>query len=276
MEIYQGIVLGILQGLTEFLPVSSSGHLVLGQFFFDVREPGIFFEISVHMGTLLAVIVVFFNDIKQMITAFFKYMALFPSIKKFQEMTRRDRDARMLLLIGIGSIPTALIGLFLKPYIDPMFGSVKFVGCMLLVTGTFLWFTRKVNKKGVDIMGVTPKHVLLIGFCQGLAVLPGISRSGATITAGLFSGLERETAARFSFLLSIPAITGAEIVSLKDFFEQNIVFDMSTFYGTLASFLIGYAALIGLMKVVRTGKLHIFAPYCWMLGLMVLGGSFLL
>ena len=274
MEIYQGVVLGILQGLTEFLPVSSSGHLALGRFFFGITEPGIFFEISVHMGTLLAVIVVFFDDIKSMLLSLLKHIKTFTSLKQLRDGASKDKDLRMIMLILLGSIPTAFIGLFLKSYVDVMFRSVGFVGCMLLITGTFLWMTRNFSKTGVDIIKTTPQKALIIGLCQGMAVMPGISRSGSTIAAGLFLGIDRETSARFSFLLSIPAIMGAELVSMKDFFAQNISLDMATVYGTLVSFIVGYAALIVLMKVVKKGRFHLFAPYCWILGIIAVGVSF--
>ena len=267
MEIYQGIILGILQGLTEFLPVSSSGHLALGQSFFGITEPALFFDVSLHMGTLLAVVVVFFQDIKRMIIALLGLGKQLFSGKKALKTLKKDEDIRFVFLIIAASIPTALLGLGFKPYVHTLFSSVSFVGCMLLITGTFLWMTRHASPKGDGVMEFSVKRALWVGLCQGLAVIPGISRSGATISAGLFLGIDRETAARFSFLLSIPAILGAEILSLKDFMEQGFSIDVAaTLWGTFIAFVVGYAALVLLLRIVRKGRLHFFAPYCWALG----------
>ena len=271
MEIYQGIILGILQGLTEFLPVSSSGHLALGQSFFGITEPALFFDVSLHMGTLLAVIVVFFKDIKGMLLALFALVKQLFSGENTGVMIKNNEEIRFAFLIIVGSIPTALLGLGFKPYVHTLFSSVSFVGCMLLITGTFLWLTRKVPTKGDGIMAFGVKRALLVGVCQGMAVIPGISRSGATISAALFSGIDRETAARFSFLLSIPAIVGAMMLSLKDFIEHGSAINITaTLCGTLIAFVVGYGALVFLMGIVKKGRLHLFAPYCWALGLLAI------
>ncbi|SMC38228.1 Undecaprenyl-diphosphatase [Desulfocicer vacuolatum DSM 3385] len=271
MEIYQGIILGILQGLTEFLPVSSSGHLALGQSFFGITEPALFFDVSLHMGTLLAVVVVFFQDIKRMLISLFELIKLIFSGKEFLETVKTDENVRLAFLIIVASIPTAFLGLGFKPYVHTLFSSVSFVGCMLLVTGTFLWMTRHVAPQGDGVMTFGMKRALLVGLCQGLAVIPGISRSGATISAGLFGGIDRETAARFSFLLSIPAIVGAEILSIKDFMQHGSSIDLgATLCGTVIAFVVGYGALIFLMRIVRKGRLHLFAPYCWALGIVAI------
>lgn len=271
METYQAIVLGILQGLTEFLPVSSSGHLALGQYLFAIKEPALFFDVSLHVGTLLAVAVVFFKDIRSMVQALFELViSMLKSDGNVKRKLQENPDIRLVLLIITGSIPTALLGLFIKQYIDLLFGSINFVGTMLLVTGTFLWLTKDVKKSESGIMEMGYKQAILIGLCQGMAVFPGISRSGATISAALFSGIGRETAARFSFLLSIPAILGAEVLSFRDFLSQGISFDFSVIYGTLVSFVVGYLALIILLRIVRKGRLHLFAPYCWIVGVMAI------
>ncbi len=271
MEIYQAIILGILQGLTEFLPVSSSGHLALGQYSLGITEPTLFFDVSLHMGTLLAVAVVFYKDIRSMITSL---IGLGKSLSKFDnnvgEKFRNNPNIRVALFIILGSIPTALLGLFLKQYVESLFTSINFVGTMLLITGTFLWLTKTLPKSKVTIMAMDYKQALIIGLCQGMAVLPGISRSGSTISAALFMGVGRDTAARFSFLLSIPAILGAELLSFKDFISQGISFDFSIIYGTLISFVVGYLALILLLKIVKNGRLYLFAPYCWILGIIAI------
>lgn len=250
MEIYQGILLGILQGIAEFLPISSSGHLILGQHFFDLTEPMLAFDISVHMGTLGAIIIVFFKDIKNIL------------IKP---------DLKLISLIIIGCIPTALIGYIIKKWEEVIFSSVLLVGFMLIITGIILWQTRKKQDnsklKNLKAQDIGFKSALFIGVCQGIAVIPGISRSGATISAGLFANLDKKMAVKFSFLLSIPAIIGAQILQLTDSMGTPFVISKATLFGTLASFVTGYFALIILLKTVNNGKLHLFAPYCWIAGI---------
>lgn len=266
MELYQGLVLGVLQGLTEFLPVSSSGHLVLGQNFFGISEPALSFDVSVHIGTLVAVLVVFFEQIKAIFVSLGRLIRSAGSMDKIKQAVQEDGDVRFAALIIVGSIPTAIIGLILRNYVDLLFSSLVIVGSMLLVTGTFLWFTRLTPSGGKKVKEIRFRTAFFIGTCQGIAVIPGISRSGATIAAGLFSGVERETAARYSFLLSMPAIVGAELLMLKDSFATGIGFNFITLLSTLVAFIVGTLALVVLMRIVKKGRLHLFAPYCWALG----------
>lgn len=273
MEIYQAVALGLLQGLTEFLPVSSSGHLVMGHNFFRITEPVLSFDISLHMGTLGAVAVVFFREIKAMIISL---LNLFKSCfvrDNFKELVKKDKDLRLAALIITGSLPTAFLGLFFKQYVETFLSSLTMVGFMLIVTGTFLWFTRNIRDNRIKIKGFGFKKAIFIGICQGLAVVPGISRSGATIAAGLFAGIERETAARFSFLLSMPAIIGAEILSLKDSMGTGFFLDQATIYGTIVSFAVGLFALKLLLRIVKQGRLHFFAPYCWAAGIIAIAAG---
>ena len=270
MELYQGITLGIIQGLTEFLPVSSSGHLVLGQIFFGITQSQLVFDISVHMGTLLAVLVVYASDIKAMLVSaanfFFKAFFFKPVVSLFKE----DENLQMAGLILIGSIPTAIIGFGLKQFEHVLFTSKVLVGCMLILTGTVLWISRKYYFSENKTNGPGIKKALLIGVCQGIAVIPGISRSGSTIAAGMFLGLDRHKAAKFSFLLSIPAILGAQILSIKDMINNNLSIDPVTIYATITSFIIGLIALKILLTLVHSGKFHLFAPYCWLIGALVI------
>jgi len=260
MEIYQGVLLGILQGVTEFIPVSSSGHLILGQHFFNMTESMIAFGISVHIGTLASIALVFFKDIKIICTSIFKPVS-------------QKSDVKLLLLIITGSLPTLILGYIIKIWEDVIFSSILLVGCMLIITGTILWMTINIQttqtsqKKSMDTSEFTYRSAFIIGVVQGIAVIPGISRSGATIATGLFAGLDRKMAAKFSFLLSIPAIIGAEFLQLSEVTNQPIIITKATIFGTLASFITGYIALILLLKIIDRGKLHIFAPYCWALGI---------
>ncbi len=270
MELYQGIILGVLQGLTEFLPVSSSGHLVLGQIFFGMTESQLIFDISVHVGTLLAVIVVYLKDIGIILKSTINAAPKLISPAKFSAAWQEDSNLRFAGFIIMGSIPTAIIGLFLKKFEHVLFSSMLLVGCMLILTGTILWFSKGFygDKQTERQLGF--KNAIGIGIIQGLAVIPGISRSGSTIATGLFFGLSRDQAAKFSFLLSIPAIVGAEILGIKDIVEQGLSIDPVTIYATITSFIIGLIALKILLKLVHSGKFHLFAPYCWIVGVLVL------
>ncbi|MCG8566933.1 MAG: undecaprenyl-diphosphate phosphatase [Desulfobacterales bacterium] len=268
MEIYQGIVLGILQGLTEFLPVSSSGHLVLGQLFFGITESVLSFDISVHMGTLVAVLVVYRRDILAMLASLTAFGI--GSGDRSPAAFMADENRRLALWIIVGSVPTALAGLFIKRFEHLLFSSAPLVGCMLILTGLILWFSRRFYGNRPGQVSMDAKRALCIGLVQGCAVIPGVSRSGSTISAGLALGLDRDRAARFSFLLSIPAIVGAQILSFKDTWGQGLVIDPATICGTIVSFVTGLIALKLLLKLVHTGKFHLFAPYCWGVGLLVL------
>jgi undecaprenyl-diphosphatase len=272
MNSTEAIILGIIQGLTEFLPVSSSGHLVLFQHLFGLKEAELFFDVCVHLGTLLAVIVVFRQEIKNIILALMRLIASLGSKKRVLQKIESDPDLKMALLIVIGSIPTAVLGYLFRGIADRLFGSAFIAGLMLMVTGLLLWITRwattRVEQPGADRL--TPKNALIVGVVQGLAIIPGISRSGSTISIGLMLGINRETAARYSFLLSIPAIIGAGLLSLKDGLSQTDLAIQISLIGAAAAALVGYGALKSLLQVVKKGQLHLFAPYCWLVGILAI------
>jgi len=275
MELYQGIILGIIQGLTEFLPVSSSGHLVLGQIFFGITESQLPFDISVHMGTLLAVLVVYASDIRAILVSVFGFISKAVSLKPMAHLLKEDKNIQLAGLIVIGSIPTAFIGLILKQFEHILFASEVLVGFMLILTGTILWASKNFYFSKSKKDGFSIKKALIIGVGQGLAVIPGISRSGTTIALGMFLGLDRHNAAKFSFLLSIPAILGAQILSIKDMINSGLVIDPITIYATIASFITGLLALKLLLSLVHSGRFHLFAPYCWLIGSLVLLSKFI-
>jgi len=270
MELYQGVILGVLQGLTEFLPVSSSGHLVLGQIFFGMSQSQLIFDISVHVGTLLAVMVVYASDILAILVSLARFFSNVITFKPIAPMLKEDKNLKLAVLIVIGSIPTAFIGFALKQFEQFLFTSLLLVGVMLIVTGTILWCSRRFYLSKNEKDGFGKKQALIIGISQGVAVIPGISRSGTTIAVGMFLGLDRHMAAKFSFLLSIPAILGAEILSIKHIMENNLVIDFVTITATIVSFITGLAALKLLLKLVHSGRFHLFAPYCWFMGTLVL------
>ncbi len=270
MQPLQAVILGIIQGLTEFLPVSSSGHLVIFQHLFGLKEPELFFDICVHLGTLVAVIIFFRKEIEAIIISISRFVKLYFKKKVSFVYIFEDVDTKLAFLIVVGTIPTAILGLLFHKVADLLFSSVVIVGFMLLLTGFLLLGTRWVKNVGESITHFSIKDALIIGLMQGIAIMPGISRSGATIAIGLFLGLNRETAARYSFLLSIPAILGAAMLSLIDVSTNSAFPLMVSFIGAFTSCIVGYSALRLLVYIVKQGRLHIFAPYCWLAGVIAL------
>lgn len=274
MNWIEAVVLGVVQGLTEFLPVSSSGHLVLFQHLFGLVEPELLFDISVHVGTLLAVLVVFYRDILQMLGALVRLPGLVQATGGWGALFSSQPEIRLMAMIVAGCLPTALLGILFAKIAEQLFGTLWLVGAALLVTGTFLWFTRRQKKVGRPIAKMRLKDALIIGFIQGLAIIPGISRSGATISAALYLGVDRELAGRFSFLLAIPAIIGALVLGMD---SEAVHTDMAMgtiVLGSLTAAVVGYLALVVLLKMVKKGQLHRFAPYCWLVGLAAISISF--
>ncbi len=270
MGTFQAIILGIIQGLTEFLPISSSGHLVLFQQFFGLKEPELYFDISVHLGTMVAVFIYFIRDIQAILSSVTRSTVLFFSQKASLSDLYQEPDFKLAILIVIGSVPTAIIGVLFKKISDQLFSSLSIVGVTLIITGLILWATRFVKSEGKPIGGFSAKDALSIGVMQGLAIIPGISRSGSTIAVGLFLGLNRETAARFSFLLSIPAIMGAAVLILKDISEGMAIPVKEMLIGGVTACVIGYLSLRFLVYIVKKGQMYFFAPYCFLVGFLIL------
>ena len=265
------IVLGIVQGLTEFLPISSSGHLVLLQVFWQQPQLGpeklLLLDASVHFATLLAVLWVFRARVVQLLRTPLSYVVPI-------RMSNRERDDGMRLwgLLLIGTIPTALIGLLLQRQIEQAFTSASAVGISLLITGVLLFFAgrRTTDNRGLEEMRI--RDALLIGTMQGLAIFPGISRSGFTIGAGLLLGLEQKLAAEFSFLLAVPAILGAMLMEVLKIHQQQIGISLLGPYlvGSLLALVTGIVALRWLLRLLQNGRLGYFAYYCWGLGIFAL------
>ncbi|RQD75409.1 MAG: undecaprenyl-diphosphate phosphatase [Candidatus Syntrophonatronum acetioxidans] len=259
MSLWEAVFLGIIQGLTEFLPVSSSGHLVITQYILGVKKPGVTFEVIVHFGTLLSVLWVFYYDIKRIVLA-----GLW--------ITSDLEARRMFYLLIIGCIPTGLMGLLLHSLFVGFFNSVLIVGFMLLLTGSLLWIINwKVpGKKKAGKM--TFWDALFIGLFQGLAIIPGISRSGATISAALFKDLNRETAVRYSFILALPAILGASLMEFRKLIlgVNESEFILYLVAGAVLAFLSGVLAIRTFIRFLHLNKLHYFAYYCWLTGSLVI------
>ncbi|MFV1951796.1 MAG: undecaprenyl-diphosphate phosphatase [Nitrospinota bacterium] len=266
MSLIKSFILGIVQGLTEFLPVSSSGHLVLFQQLFGLSEPDLLFDVMLHFGTLIAVVAVFRGDIWNIFKDTAKGVKYIIKNKKLNPAFDEFPDIKFILLIIIATIPTGLIGLLFEDLFEKLFGSALSVGFMLLATGTILGFSRLVISKEKDIKKMRIIDALVIGIVQGFAITPGISRSGMTIVFGLWCGLSREMAAKFSFLLSIPAILGAMLLQILKIHSLNSEEIISLITGTTIAMIVGYLALRFLLNVVKRGKLHHFAYYCWFIG----------
>lgn len=268
MDLFQAVSLGITQGLTEFLPVSSSGHLVLMQNIFGLKEPELLFDVCLHMGTLLAVLAVYFKDIRDLLITLFMTPKKAKQAGGLKSLYENDEDFHLGVLIVCGSIPTAILGLLFSDQADKLYGSVALVGVALLVTGIALWMTRFMTRRGRPQIEMRLVDALVIGIVQGFAIIPGISRSGSTIATALFMGVNREVAGRFSFLLSLPAILGALVMSLDAETIATSAPPLLTLIGSLAAAVVGYLALVLLLKLVENGKFFYFAPYCWVVGLI--------
>ena len=270
MESFQALILGIVQGLTEFLPVSSTGHLIIFQHLFGLDEPQLFFDICVHLGTLLAVLIVFWKDVRQLLRSLRLLLwSIFVKDAHFEHIFENS-EYKMLLLIFFGFFPTALLGVVFHEVGQQFFSSILVVGFMLIITGLLLWTTRRVKQEGGGLECFSIRTALIIGLVQGMAIMPGISRSGSTIAAALFLGLSRELASKYSFLLAIPAILGAGILSLHGMFNHPVEVNKAVLLGSATSFIVGYFALILLLRMVKKGRLYLFAPYCWVAGIAAL------
>lgn len=271
MDLFHAIILGTVQGLTEFLPVSSSGHLVLFQHFFGLKEPELFFDICLHAGTLVAIVLVFFREIGSILKTLIRLPSLSRESGGFKPLFESNEEVRISVLILTGTIPTGILGVLFHEAADHLFSNVPLVGGMLLVTGSLLWTTRRAKTFGRPLLRMGFKDSLIVGLVQGISILPGISRSGATISTALLLGIDRETAGRYSFLLSVPAIMGATVLGFESgLLEKSSASPAALVGGTLAAAIIGYLALQLLLRIIKHGRFYTFSPYCWMVGILTL------
>ena len=260
MDLIQAIVLGIVQGVTEFIPVSSSGHLVLVPWLLGWAPPGLVFDTVVHWGTLVAVVAYFWCDWVDLITAWLRGLV---------RWDWGDGNARLMWFIILGTLPAALIGFALQDLFEALFGQPVWVCVFLLVTAGLLTFSELLGKRTRKLEDLRWGDALLIGLGQAAAIAPGISRSGATISVGLFRGVEREAAARFSFLLSTPIILGAGLFKLLDLFSvpDPLAQVPALLAGFAAAAISGYLCIRFLLRYLQRGKLYPFAIYCAGFGL---------
>ena len=253
-NIFETAFLGLIQGLTEFLPVSSSGHLVIFQDLMGIKEAGLTLDVFLHTGTLMAVIIVFRSDIMRLFKGF---LATFTG--------KEDKFKKTAWLIVLANIPAGLAGILLKDRIELLFTSSSYAYFFLIITGVILFTGKFFKKEKTDLTQITLITALAIGIAQMMAILPGISRSGITITAAMIMGMKREDAARFSFLLMLPAVAGATFLEMMDMAELGISY-IPLAAGFTVSLLSGYAAIKMLMGIIKRYQLHYFAYYCVIAG----------
>lgn len=272
MTYLMSILMGLIQGVAEFLPISSSGHLTLFQAFFgmeNIEEQHMFFTVLLHLGTLVSVCIVYRRDIVEMIREFF--LGIGALFSKRPDRRPPPPARRLVMLIIVGTLPLFVMVL-LKDAVESLFSSAIPVSCMLILTGFILFFSDRMARGRKTARSATVADALLVGCAQAVAIIPGVSRSGATISAGMLRGFDRNFAVRFSFLLSLPAILGANILELKDAVTAA---DFSTavapllpvyLVGVLVAAVVGYFAIRLVKALANQGKFGKFAYYCWGVG----------
>lgn len=258
MEPLRALLLGIVQGATEFIPVSSSAHLVLVPWLAGWPEPGLLFDTVVHWGTLMGVLAYFRRQVWELIVAW---------VSSILKRRIDGPDARLAWLIVLGTVPAAIMGALWSDFFSDLFDSPTKVAWLLLLTGAMMTLSEKVGSHSRDISSLSVADALVVGLAQGCAIAPGISRSGFTIAAGLFHGLRRETVARYSFLLSIPIILGAGASQIVDLSQASLAQQWpSLVLGFCGAALSGFMCIVFLLSYLRSHRLYIFAAYCWLLG----------
>ncbi len=267
LNIISAIILGAVQGISEFLPISSSAHLVLVPHILGV-ETGLAFDTILHLGTLIAIFSFFWKDIINLIKGFIlSLIDLSEGKELFISELKKVPEKRLSWLLIIATIPTGLMGLLLKDAVETIFRGTVFVGIFLIITGIILYLSERRPSGDITAKNMSFKDALIIGICQGFAVLPGISRSGSTIASGLFLGLNREYAARYSFLLCIPAVLGAGLIQAKDIVTLDASISVLV-VGFISSVVFGYLSIKLLLKIIEGWSLDVFAYYCWIIGII--------
>lgn len=289
MSFSQAIIMGVIQGLTEFLPVSSSGHLALFKILFQVEtDKGLVFDVLLHLGTLLAVFAAFYKDIFRMIAEgfaiigdFFKNVTIFAGnvIHKKDDPYYRLIDnsyRKFVMLVIVSTIPTGIIGYVAADVVEAASGILLVPGCCLVLTSILLFVSDNVTDGSKMPKNVTYSNAFFIGICQGFATLPGLSRSGTTITACLLSKFHRKFAVKYSFIMSIPAILGAAVLELTELSGVKITASEIGCYtaGVLCAAVVGYICIKTMLVVVKNKQFKIFAVYCLIVGLVSIGGYF--
>ena len=267
MSIWEAVLLGLVQGIAEFLPISSSGHLSIVNNLFKISEEGhMFFDVLLHLGTLASIFIVYWQDLKEMFYEVISFANLGPLAGQPRE---RYPQARTFIMIVMATLPLLLI-LPINDMIETLYYNNVFIGVAIILTGCMLYVSDRMKPGKKTERSMTILDAVIIGLCQCVATIPGLSRSGTTITAGIATGLRRDFAVKFSFLLSIPAVLGANILSLADAFREGINWASVPAYlvGMVAAMLSGIAAINLLKYISNKGKFGGFAYYCWVMGVL--------
>jgi len=260
MSIFEAIVYGIVQGLGEFLPISSSAHLVVMPWLFGWKDPGLAFDVALHLGTLVAVVFFFWKDWLNLFIAGMKGL--------------KTQEGKLFWFLVAATIPGALIGKLLEEQAESIFRNPALIGIMLIVMGAVMYYADKTKRTDVNLDNIGFYKSFTIGLSQAVAIIPGVSRSGITMSAGRFLGLTRESAARFSFLLSTPIILGAGLLKVKDLAETK--FQMMPFtVGIITSAIVGFLSIKFLLNYLKDKGFNIFVLYRLVLGLILIGVYFL-
>ena len=257
MDVIQAIIIGIVQGLTEFLPISSSAHLIFAERALGVA-PDLAFDTFLHLGSLIDGLWFFHGDLQH----------------RFIEGLYEDPYKKLAWYVILATIPVGIVGVLFQSQVEELFAGALYVPAFFLfVTGTILYLSQRMNSGKIDFANVSGKESLFMGLGQACAILPGLSRSGTTIAAGLVAGLDKEFAAKFSFILSIPAIIGATIVQVKDIGGAMDANFTAIILGFIAAFIAGYLAIKWVLDLIQNRNLDIFSYYCWAVGIIVFLGS---
>lgn len=290
MSLIESIILGIVQGIAEFLPISSSGHLAIFKKIFGLSDVGLTYDILLHAGTLVAVFVVYWKDIWELIREGFGIIGdFFKNVGRFFGNFRKEKKKeyikiirtpyrKFVMLIIISTIPTGIMGVLFKEIFNLDNPSIIIPGIGLLITGLMLFIVDELPVGNKTPNEMTYKNSIVLGIAQGIATLPGISRSGTTLTVGVLSGLERKFAIKYSFIMSIPAILGACVLDVKDLFEpENAITNtelMYYFIGALVACIVGFICIKTLLVLYRNRKMKYFSYYCFTVGIIAIIANF--
>lgn len=272
MTYLQAIILGLVQGLAEFLPISSSGHLALLQYFFGIEADSVLiFTVLLHVGTLVSVFIIYWKDIVELVIELFRTLKDLFTGKGLRINSSPTR--RLGFMIIVASIPTAVIGLLFEDYFKSMYTSIISISIGLIFTGIILIVAEKVGKGKLDITNMKWRHAVFVGIMQGIAICPGVSRSGSTLFGSLISGLNRELAVKYAFLISIPSILGSVILEAPDAFAEGVDPAMigPIIAGVIVAAVSGIIAIKTMIRVVSGKKLFGFTIYVWLVAAVVLG-----
>lgn len=291
MELIKAIIMGIVQGVAEFLPISSSGHLAIMKHILHMEtDTGLLFDVLLHMGTLVAIFIVFWKDIQELIVEGLKILgAFFANIGRWVHnlFTKNRKEyrkviatpyQRFVMLVLVSTIPTGIIGFLLRDVIETVSATLLVPGLSLILTSILLTIADRVKTGKKTETDASYKDAGLIGVAQGIATLPGLSRSGTTITACLLAGFDRSFAVKYSFIMSIPAVLGAMVLEMKDFtmdmVSQNDL--INYMIGTLVACVVGYVCIKTMLVIVKGKKFKFFAIYCFAIGILAVAGYFVL